>query len=47
MIRELKILRRDGKSLGRGFVTFDDSNSVIKALADLDNKICFGRIIHL
>lgn len=47
MIRDLKILRKDGKSLGRGFITFDDNNSVIKALSDLDNKICFGRILHL
>ena len=47
MIKELKILRKDGRSQGRGFITFDDSNSVIKALGDLDNKICFGRILHV
>lgn len=47
-ISEAKILiDRDGKSKGMGFIGFEDENSVIRALAELDNKIIFGRILHI
>ena len=47
-VQGVKILRtRDGQSKGNGFVSFDDKNSRIKAMAELDNKIIFGRILHI
>lgn len=47
-ITETRILvDRDGNSKGMGFIGFEDDNSVIRAMAELDNKITFGRILHI
>lgn len=45
---EVKILvTRGGRSKGMGFIGYKDGNCSIKAIADLDNKIIFGRILHV
>ena len=47
-LTEARILvDRDGKSKGMGFIGFEDENAVIRALAELDNQIVFGRILHI
>ena len=35
------------KSKGFGYVSFEDENDAIRAFAELDNTIVFGRIIHM
>ena len=45
---EVKILvDRSGRSKGLGFIGYQTENSSIKAIANLDNKIIFGRILHV
>lgn len=47
-LNEMKILINGmGKSKGMGFVGFEDSNAAIRALKELDNRINFGRILHI
>lgn len=46
-IEACKIINKQGQSLGYGFVTFASEDSVIRAISELDNRIVFGRILHI
>jgi len=46
-IESCKIINKKGQSLGYGFITFANEDSVIRAIAELDNRVVFGRIIHI
>lgn len=37
----------DGNSRGIAYISYEDPNDAIQSLAKLDNKIAFGRILHL
>lgn len=37
----------DHKSKGYGYVSFEKENDAIRAFAELDNQIAFGRILHI
>lgn len=37
----------DNKSKGFGYVSFEDENCAIRAIAELDNQVSFGRILHI
>jgi multiple RNA-binding domain-containing protein 1 len=37
----------DGKNKGYCFLTFEKSEEALRAFAECDNKVAFGRIIHV
>jgi multiple RNA-binding domain-containing protein 1 len=37
----------DGKTKGFAFITYEKSEEALRAFSELDNKIVFGRIIHI
>lgn len=42
-VASAKVIVKNGQSCGYGFVTFEDGNGSIRALADMDKKTVFGR----
>jgi multiple RNA-binding domain-containing protein 1 len=46
-IEACKVINKKGQSLGYGFITFAGEDSVIRAIDELDNRVVFGRILHI
>lgn len=47
-IKKIKLpVEYDGKTKGFAFVTYELSGEALRAFHELDNKVMFGRILHV
>jgi RNA recognition motif-containing protein len=48
VVTKIKLPKNNqGKHKGYGFITYSTSEEALRAFSELDNKIIFGKILHL